>query len=90
MSGDENSTMTVEFAQDDYERLMAVTDSPAELVHEAAIRRVELEEAIAFTQDGGFHGPEGFARIMDDSRGCVVRSWRRSPQHRVHEHPRRR
>lgn len=37
------------------------------MVHEAAIRRIELEEAIAFTQDGGFHGPEGFARIMDDA-----------------------
>lgn len=64
---DERAVITVEFTRDEYEQLMAITDAPAELVHDAAMRRVELEEAIAFTQDGGFHGPSGFARIMDDA-----------------------
>lgn len=67
MSGDETNVIAVEFAQDEYDRLMAVTDSPAEIIHETAMRRIELEEAIAFTQDGGFHGPDGFAKIMDDA-----------------------
>ena len=59
-------TVVVEFSRDEYERLREVTDSPAELVYESAIRRLELEESIAFTRDGGFQGPGGFARMMDD------------------------
>jgi len=66
MTVDENDTVVVEFTEDEYERLTSVTDSPAELVHEAAMRRVELEEAIDFTREGGFHGPDGFARMTDD------------------------
>lgn len=66
MSGEETEGITVEFDRDEYERLTAVTDSPADLVHEAAMDRVELAEAIAYTQDGGFHGPDGFAKMAKD------------------------
>lgn len=70
-------TVTVEFDRDEYDRLLAVTDSPAELLYDAAIRRVELEESVAFTSDGGFQGPEGFARIVDPAYptwplGCLL------------------
>ncbi len=67
MSEDEPTVIPVEFAPDEYERLVAVTDSPAEMVHEAVMRMTELEEAIDFTLDGGFRGPDGFAKIMDDT-----------------------
>lgn len=66
MSATGDGTVTVEFARDEYKRLSAVTDDPRELVHEAAMGRVELEEAIAYTRDGDFHGPNGFAKLMDD------------------------
>lgn len=67
MTDDDTIAMSVKFSPDDYERLMAVSDSPAELIHEAALNRIELEEAIDFTRSGGFQGPEGFTRIMDDA-----------------------
>lgn len=58
--------VTIEFAPDEYERLLGVTESPTDLIYEAAIRRIELEESSSFTRDGGFQGPEGFARILND------------------------
>lgn len=61
----DDETTTVEFGPGDHERLVAVADAPAEFVREAAMDRIELEEAVAFTREGGFQGPEGFARIMD-------------------------
>jgi uncharacterized protein (TIGR00369 family) len=61
------TTVTLEFDQDEYDRLASVSDSPAELVRDAAIRRIELEESIAFTRDGGFQGPEGFAKLLGPS-----------------------
>ena len=60
-----SSTVTIEFDQDEYDRLLAVSDSPAELIFDSAIRRLELEESIAFTRDGGFQGPEGFTKMMN-------------------------
>ena len=65
MGGSRGSTVSIEFDQGEYDRLLEVTDSPAELVYDSAIRRLELEESIAFTRDGGFQGPEGFTKIMD-------------------------
>ena len=65
MNEDRDSTVTIEFDQDEYDRLSAVTDSPAELIYDSAIRRLELEESITFTHDGGFQGPEGFTRLVD-------------------------
>ena len=67
MSTDGEPTLTVDFDQETYDRLTAVTDAPEELLREAAMNRVELEESIAFTLDQGFHGPEGFAKMADDS-----------------------
>ena len=66
MTENDTTVVTVEFDQADYERLRAVSDAPAELVHEAALERIDLEEAIDFTRRGGFDGPDGFARMMDD------------------------
>ena len=65
MGGKRDPTVTIEFDRDEYDRLLEVTDSPVELVYDSAIRRLELEESIAFTRDGGFRGPEGFTKIMD-------------------------
>jgi uncharacterized protein (TIGR00369 family) len=65
MSENGGATVTVEFDQDEYDRLQEVTDSPVELIYDSAIRRLELEESIAFTRAGGFQGPEGFTRITD-------------------------
>jgi uncharacterized protein (TIGR00369 family) len=65
MSGTRGPTVTIEFDQNEYDRLREVTDSPAELIYDSAIRQLELEESIAFTRDGGFQGPEGFSKILD-------------------------
>ncbi|RLM89459.1 PaaI family thioesterase [Haloarcula sp. Atlit-7R] len=65
MSEKRGPTVTIEFEQNEYDRLREVTDSPAKLIYDSAIRRLELEESIAFTRDGGFQGPEGFSKIMD-------------------------
>ena len=65
MGGSRGPTVSIEFDRDEYDRLLEVTDSPAELVYDSAIRQLELEESIAFTRDGGFRGPEGFTKIMD-------------------------
>lgn len=67
MSTGADRTVDVEFDREAYERLSAVTDTPAELLHEAAMDRVELAEAIAYTREGGFHGPDGFSKIADDT-----------------------
>ncbi|WP_380679698.1 PaaI family thioesterase [Salinigranum sp. GCM10025319] len=67
MTTDGDRTLTVDFDQEAYDRLTAVTDAPEELLREAAMDRVGLEESIAFTLDDGFHGPEGFAKMADDS-----------------------
>ena len=77
MSTDDEHTLTVEFDQGEYDRLMAVTDVPEELLRETAMNRVDLEESIAFTLDEGFYGPEGFAKMADDAYptwplGCVL------------------
>lgn len=63
----EDRTLAIEFDQESYDRLLAVTDAPEKLLREAGMKRVELEESIAFTRDEGFYGPEGFARMADDS-----------------------
>ncbi|WP_396611950.1 PaaI family thioesterase [Haloferax sp. S1W] len=62
----ETTTVTLELAQETYDRLTDVTDSPEALIRESTKRRIELEEAIAFTRDGGFQGPEGFRKMLDD------------------------
>lgn len=59
-------TLTGAFAPEEYDRLLNVTDEPAALLHEAAMDRVALEEAIAFTKSGGFAGPDGFRKLMSD------------------------
>ena len=66
MEGSDHRTVTVAFDQEEFERLQEVTNSPSELIHESTMDRVGLEESIAFTQDGGFQGPEGFTKMMDD------------------------
>lgn len=60
-------TVKVNFDPEEYERLLEATDSPEDLLREAAMSRVERAEAIAYTRDGGFHGPEGFAKMADDA-----------------------
>jgi uncharacterized protein (TIGR00369 family) len=62
----DETSVTVEFDSEEYERLLSITDAPVELIREAASRRLDVEEAVAFTRDGGFRGPKGFARMMDD------------------------
>lgn len=47
--------------------MSAVSDTPADLLHDAAMARVELAEEIAYTRKGGFHGPEGFAKLTTDT-----------------------
>lgn len=63
----EDRRVTVGFDPEEYDRLTSVADDPVELIHRAAVDRIELEEAIAYTQDGGFHGPNGFAKLADDA-----------------------
>lgn len=67
MAEESDRTVEVEFERGEYDRLLEITDSPDELLMEAAMSRVELAEAIAYTRDGGFHGPEGFAKMADDT-----------------------
>jgi len=66
MTNDEPIDITIEFDSAEFERLATVADSPPNLVHEATMDRIELEEAINYTQDGGFHGPNGFAKIKEE------------------------
>lgn len=66
MTDDESTVIPVEFEPEEYTRLRAAAEDPAGLVHEAAMDRVAQAGAIAFTEEGGFHGPEGFARMADD------------------------
>jgi hypothetical protein len=42
-SENRGSTVSIEFDQGEYDRLLEVTDSPPELVYDSAIRRLELE-----------------------------------------------
>lgn len=65
-TGEESTALTIEFDREEYERLRSVTDDPVGLVHEAARHRVDVEEAVAFTREGGFRGPDGFARMASD------------------------
>lgn len=58
-------TITGEFSPEEHERLLNLTDDPAALLHDAVMGRVNLDEAIAFTQSGGFAGPEGFQKLVD-------------------------
>ncbi|WP_114578685.1 PaaI family thioesterase [Saliphagus sp. LR7] len=67
MSTKADPTVEVKFDQEAYERLSTVTDTPADFLHEAAMDRVELAEAIAYTREEGFHGPKGFAKLADDT-----------------------
>jgi len=67
MSQGEAHAVTVRFDPEEYERLEAITDSPVELLHEAALDRIDVAEAVEFTAEGGFHGPQGFARMMDEA-----------------------
>lgn len=46
---------------------MAVTDAPEELLREASMKRVELEESLAFTRAEGFRDPEDIAKMADAS-----------------------
>lgn len=60
-------TLEVAFTRGEHERLNAIDDEAADVVHEAAMDRIELYEAIEYTRDGGFHGPSGFAKIKGDA-----------------------
>lgn len=66
MTNHEPIAVTIEFEPAEFDRLASVADSPADLIHEATMDRIELEEAINYTQLGGFHGPNGFAKIKED------------------------
>lgn len=66
MPRDGDYSVTVEFNQAEYDRLTAVTDDPADMIRGAAMERVELAESISYTKNGGFHGPDGFAKIADE------------------------
>lgn len=63
MSG---TTLTIDVDRGEYDRLVAVTDAPSELIRAATHDRIDLEAAIAFTRAGGFQGPDGFAKLMAD------------------------
>ena len=43
MSENDTTVVSVEFDRADYERLRAVSEAPAELVHDAALGRIDLE-----------------------------------------------
>lgn len=66
MTDEGNTAVTVEFSQDEYDRLESIGDDAPALIHEAAIDRLELEEAIEYTQDGGFRGPNRFPKLAQD------------------------
>ena len=66
MMDNEEDSLTVEIDGNLHDRVQAVTDNPGEFVRQATLSRIELEEAISYTQDGGFHGPDGFAKMADD------------------------
>lgn len=61
----DDRTVSVTFTPAEHERLTAVADDPAELVHEAAVDRVELAEAITYTDERRFAGPDGFRRMTE-------------------------
>ncbi|WP_254546319.1 PaaI family thioesterase [Halomarina pelagica] len=56
----------VTLSADEYDRLRDVTDDPAAMVREATLGRVKLEEAIAFTRDGGFRESMGRERMTGE------------------------
>lgn len=60
------TAVEVEFTPEEYERLNEVADDPAAMVHDAALRRVDVAEAIAYTEAGEFAGPDGFAKLVDE------------------------
>ena len=59
-------TLELALTDEEYDRLTAVTDAPEELAREALLRRVGLEESIAFTREGGFRVDDRSA-IADDA-----------------------
>lgn len=64
---EDKTTIEVEFAPDEYDRLTEVADDPNATVRDATMWRVELAEAIAYTDAGEFAGPDGFAKLVDRS-----------------------
>lgn len=60
------TAVSVEFTPAEYERLTDLADDPAGWLREAATRRLRLDEAIAYTRERNFAGPEGFAKLLDD------------------------
>jgi len=63
---DDEKRVTVGFSQNEYERLCEVTDDPAALVHESAMRRIQLEKSIEFTMNEGFRGEEGLRSLVGE------------------------
>ncbi|MFC6836839.1 PaaI family thioesterase [Halomarina ordinaria] len=53
MASDERR-VEVTLTAEEYDRLAATTDDPEALAREALLRRVDLEESIEFTREGGF------------------------------------
>lgn len=66
-TGRDGTTIEVEFTPEELERLNDVADDAATLLHDAAMRRVDLAEAIAYTKSGEFAGPDGFAKLTEES-----------------------
>lgn len=65
MTEDDGTTIEVEFTAAEHQRLRERADDPAALVHDATIWRVDLAEAIAYTEAGEFAGPDGFAKLVE-------------------------
>lgn len=62
---DPAGTVSVEFEPEEADRLHEVADDPSELVHEAAMARVRLAEAVRDTEEHRFAGPEGFRKLPE-------------------------
>jgi uncharacterized protein (TIGR00369 family) len=60
-------TIEVEFSPDEYDRLVEMADDPAATVRDATMWRVDIAEAIAYTDAGEFTGPEGFVKLVEET-----------------------
>jgi uncharacterized protein (TIGR00369 family) len=59
-------TLELALTEEEYDRLTTVTDDPETLVREALRHRLDVEESVAFTRDGGFRTGDGFATGDED------------------------
>lgn len=64
---DDTTTIEVEFTAKEHQCLIEKADDPGAMIHDAAMWRMDLAEAIAHTESQDFAGPDGFAKLVEET-----------------------